>query len=465
MKLNSLALRLFLSAAVWALLALPIAGLLLTSLFRAQAERDFDIRLANLLPLLISSSVSSSGDIVKPRQFGDELFQFPGTGWYWQIVPTGARADAPVRVQYVSESLTDTVLDVDFNQAIELPDQQFRFQRMTGPGGKPLRVISQIFPPPGDDLTPRYLFTVTGSLGEVDSVVADFARTVTATFAALAIGLIVAIFFQVLYGLRPLKRIERGLAQIRAGDAERLDADMPVEIEPLQDEINKLIASNHEIVERARTHVGNLAHALKTPLAVITNEARGGNGPLAEKVSEQAQIMRTQVDLYLDRARMVARSGVISDVTPVAPVVDALARALMRIHEDKGVQIAMHCDDDLRFQGEKQDLEELLGNLMDNASKWAAEHVKVTAKPDAPASQHTGKPKLVITIDDDGPGLTKAQRKIAAQRGLRLDESTPGSGFGLSIVRDLVELYEGSFELKRADLGGLRVRVRLPRVL
>ncbi|MEL7542682.1 MAG: histidine kinase, partial [Pseudomonadota bacterium] len=240
MKLNSLALRLFLSAAVWALLALPVAGLLLTSLFRAQAERDFDIRLANLLPLLISSSVSSSGDIVKPSQFGDELFQFPETGWYWQIVPTGARADAAASVRYVSESLTDTVLDVDFAQAIELPDQQFRFQRMIGPGGKPLRVISQIFPPPGEDLTPRYLYTVTGSLGEVDSVVSDFARTVTVTFAALAIGLIAAIFFQVLYGLRPLKRIEQGLAQIRAGDAERLEADMPVEIEPLQEEINKL---------------------------------------------------------------------------------------------------------------------------------------------------------------------------------------------------------------------------------
>ncbi len=459
MKLNSLALRLFLSAAVWALLALPIAGLLLTSLFRAQAERDFDIRLANLLPLLISSSVSDTGSIVKPKSFGDELFQFPKTGWYWQVKPiAGERSPT-----FVSNSLTDVTLEVPFDSALVVPDQEFRFMRMTGPADKSLRVISQIFPPPGNDLTPRFLFTVTGSLEEVDSVVSDFAATVAVTFSVLGAGLIAAIFFQVIFGLRPLKKIERGLAQIRAGEVERLEGEMPVEIEPLQVEINKLISSNHEIVERARTHVGNLAHALKTPLAVITNEARATSGDLAGKVAEQAGVMKTQIDLYLDRARMVARSGVISDVTPVQPVVQSLARALQRIYEEKGVQITVTCPDDMRFQGEKQDLEEMLGNLMDNACKWASSQVVIDVSNTVASNK--GQAQMRIAVGDDGPGLTADQRAVAKKRGLRLDENTPGSGLGLSIVRDLVELYEGRFELGEAAAGGLSAELTLSRVV
>ncbi len=459
MRVNSLALRLFLSAAIWALLALPVAGLLLTSLFRSQAESDFDIRLANLLPLLISSSVSDDGRIVKPGSFGDELFQFPETGWYWQIRPTEPAASQT----FVSDSLTDTVLDVPFAIALAVPDQQFRFMRMTGPAGKPLRVISQIYPPLTSSRNPHFLFTVTGSLEEVDSVVADFAVTVAITFSVLAAGLIAAIFFQVMFGLRPLRKIERGLAQIRAGEAERLEGEMPVEITPLQDEINKLITSNHEIVERARTHVGNLAHALKTPLSVITNEARAAPGGLAGKVAEQAAIMRNQIDLYLDRARMVARSGVISDVTPVAPVAQALARALRRIHEEKKLDIRLACPEDLNFKGEKQDLEEMLGNLMDNACKWADSMVMVDVAATDPAD--TGEPQIKITVGDDGPGLTLEQRAVATNRGLRLDESTPGSGLGLAIVRDLVELYDGRFTLKRAESGGLSAELTLPRAV
>lgn len=458
MKLNSLALRLFLSAAVWALLALPIAGLLLTSLFRAQAERDFDIRLANLLPLLISSSVSDAGTIVKPATFGDELFQFPGTGWYWQIKPLNDGRGAT----FVSNSLTDTTLAVPFDAALVVPDQEFRFMRMSGPGGKPLRVIAQIFPPISNDLTPRYMFAVTGSLEEVDSVVSDFATTVAITFSVLGAGLIAAIFFQVIFGLRPLKRIEEGLSQIRAGEVARLEGEMPLEIEPLQNEINKLISSNHDIVERARTHVGNLAHALKTPLAVITNEARATSGDLADKVAEQAGLMKTQIDLYLDRARMVARSGVISDVTAVEPVLQSLARALQRIYEDKGVQITVTCPADMKFQGEKQDLEEMMGNLMDNACKWAKSQVVLTVT-EAAASER-GQERLCISVGDDGPGLTQEQRAVAKKRGLRLDEDTPGSGLGLSIVRDLVELYEGRFDLGAADQGGLLAELTLPRV-
>lgn len=458
MKLNSLALRLFLSAAVWALLALPVAGLLLTSLFRDQAERDFDIRLANQLPLLISSSVSDTGTIVKPSNFGDELFQFPETGWYWQVQP---RISGRGKT-FVSDSLTDATLDVPFDEALAVPDQEFRFMRMTGPGGKPIRVIAQIFPPPGDDLTPRFLFSVTGSLEEVDSVVRDFAATVAVTFTILGAGLIAAIFFQVMFGLRPLKKISQGLAQIRAGEAERLEGEMPLEIEPLQTEINKLISSNHDIVERARTHVGNLAHALKTPLAVITNEARATSGDLAGKVAEQAGLMKTQIDLYLDRARMVARSGVISDVTPVAPVLEALARVLERIYEDKGISIVVDCPDEMKFQGEKQDLEEMLGNLTDNACKWANSRVVLQVRETADAAD--GESRLLIAVGDDGAGLTAEQRAVATKRGQRLDEKTPGSGLGLSIVGDLVELYEGRFELGTSALGGLSAELTLPRV-
>jgi signal transduction histidine kinase len=263
-----------------------------------------------------------------------------------------------------------------------------------------------------------------------------------------------------------LRRIEQGLANIRSGRASRLIGQLPVEIEPLQSELNALIHSNQEIVDRARTQVGNLAHALKTPLAVITNEAREDKTTFGAKVTEQAQIMRDQVGHYLDRARMVASAGAIGRVTPVEATVEPLVRALERINRDKGIAIAMTVPDGVKFQGEKQDLEEMLGNLLDNACKWGRKRVslKVGVEPPDAKAQTPKTKRIIVTVEDDGPGLTAEQRAKIGKRGLRLDETKPGSGLGLSIVSDLAASYRGSMTLDASPMGGLLVRLELPGV-
>jgi signal transduction histidine kinase len=263
------------------------------------------------------------------------------------------------------------------------------------------------------------------------------------------------------FGLLPLRQIGRGLADIRSGKANTLQGDLPAEIEPLQLELNELIHSNQEIVDRARRHVGNLAHALKTPLAVITNEAREEKGGFGTKVAEQAQIMSDNVSHYLDRARMAARVNVIGRVTPLAPVVEALVRALQRIHHEKDVKISVQCPPDARFRGERQDLEEMLGNLLDNACKWARKNIVLVVEV-PPDTGHAHRQRLTITVSDDGPGVADAERATIAKRGMRLDETKPGSGLGLSIVTDLAQSYGGSCELARGPKGGLSVCLQLP---
>jgi signal transduction histidine kinase len=256
--------------------------------------------------------------------------------------------------------------------------------------------------------------------------------------------------------------MEKGLAAIRSGATTRLDVHLPAEIEPLQHELNALLKANEEIVERARTHVGNLAHALKTPLAVVTNEARDDSSPLARKVSEQAGIMADQINHYLERARMAARIGVIGRVTEVRPVGESLIRALERIYHDKHLSYAVDCPPGACFQGERQDLEEMLGNLLDNACKWARSKVTLAAFP-LPATAVNGAGTwLQIRVDDDGPGLTPEQMAEPIIRGRRLDETKPGSGLGHSIVADLAHSYNGKLELARSEHGGLSARLTLP---
>ena len=224
------------------------------------------------------------------------------------------------------------------------------------------------------------------------------------------------------------------------------------------DELNALIASNQEIIDRARTQVGNLAHALKTPLAVITNEAREDKGALGAKIAEQAEIMRDQVNHYLDRARMAAQVRVIGRATSVRDVLEPLKRTLERIYRERGITIAIECAPGIRFGGERQDLEEILGNLCDNACKWAKREVRVSVAVD---SRRTPA-RIEVTVDDDGPGLSDHERARIGKRGVRLDESKPGSGLGLSIVTDLVQSYRGKLKLGQGSMGGLQVRLDLP---
>jgi signal transduction histidine kinase len=249
---------------------------------------------------------------------------------------------------------------------------------------------------------------------------------------------------------------------IRRGEANRIVGDYPREVSPLAQEMNLLVDANHEIIDRARTQVGNLAHALKTPLSVIVNEAGSDDSPLAGKVREQATIMRDQVQYYLDRARAAARAAAVGSVTDVEPVVAALVRTFEKITRDQGLAFSAEIAAGSRFRGERQDLEEMIGNLVDNASKWTATRVHIGVAPGVPLGPD--RPSLTITIDDDGPGLAEDKRQEATRRGRRLDETKPGSGLGLSIVSDLASLYGGRLELDDAPGGGLRARLVLPAV-
>jgi signal transduction histidine kinase len=263
------------------------------------------------------------------------------------------------------------------------------------------------------------------------------------------------------FGLAPLKRLSESLAAIRSGSAERLEGQFPFEIEPLARETNALIDANRQIVERARTHVGNLAHALKTPLSVIVNEASAhGDDTLAIKVREQADIMRDQVTRHLERAHLAARLTVVGTITDVRAVVTALARTMEKLHHDRGIAIDLEAATEARFQGERQDLEEMVGNLVDNACKWARSRVSIELTT-APAETRQRQVVRII-VDDDGPGLTPTQREQVAHRGRRLDETKPGSGLGLSIVVELAGLYGGSLMLSDAPIGGLRAELVLP---
>ncbi len=458
MRFNSLAFRLFAAAAVWAFLVLPVAGFSIYTLYRQDVAESFDDRIRTLLTVLLADSVERAGfEPGQPGDVGEPLFLIGNSGWYWQIQPAGSAAGR----RLVSPSLGDASLPSPFQGQVEPDEQGTRWITSLGPAGEPVRIAEVIYTLGNENTGPRYSYTVAAPLEWLDERVATFRTQLAIALALAGVGLVAVTFLQVRYGLLPLRAIERGLAAVRSGEATTLQGELPVEIEPLQHELNALIKSNQEVVDRARTQVGNLAHALKTPLAVITNEASDDKSAFAQKVSEQATLMRDQVNYYLDRARMAARAGTIGRIAEVKPVAEALKRTIERIYRDKGISVRLDCPDGVKFQGEQQDLEEMLGNVLDNAAKWGRSRVYLSILR-RPEGQRTGRTRLAVTIEDDGQGLTEAQRRQIGKRGQRLDETKPGSGLGLSIVSDLAHSYGGDLEFAASPHGGLRVRIDLP---
>jgi signal transduction histidine kinase len=256
-------------------------------------------------------------------------------------------------------------------------------------------------------------------------------------------------------GLRPLFALRREVAEVRTGKRERVEGAYPVELAPLASELNALVAHNQQVVERQRTHVGNLAHALKTPLSVLLSESASQGGELAALVRRQAGMMSQQVDHHLRRARAAARTEGMGERTAVAPVLEELVRTLERIFQDKIEDIDFDCPEGLMFVGERQDLLEISGNVMENACKYGRRQVRVICAP--------GPRTFTLTVEDDGPGLPADQREMVLKRGERLDETAPGSGLGLSIADELARAYGGAVTLGESRLGGLKVEIVLPR--
>src|SRR5262245_1083547 len=456
MRANSLALRLFFSAAAWTVIILVVTGVILSSLYRSAVERAFDRRLNVYLRTLVADvATPDEANERFPQSLGEPLFELPLSGWYWQVT----RLDTARPEIRSSRSLWDSTLPHLEDLGVSASTAGARQGYVQGPEDQLLRLVERTIDL-GDE--GRFLVAVAGDAAEIDEETRNFDRALMITFALLAFVLLLITTFQVRFGLAPLNRISQGLAAIRSGSAERLEGDFPIEVAPLARETNALIDANREIVSRARTHVGNLAHAIKTPLSVIMNEASTHAGdPLAVKVQEQTEIMRDQVAHHLERARLAARVAVIGTVTEVRPVVTSLVRTMEKIHRTRGIAFELDAPDDVKFRGERQDLEEMVGNLVDNACKWAQARVAVETfveRPDAQSERRI----LRIVVDDDGPGLTPQQREQVARRGRRLDETKPGSGLGLSIVVELASLYGGGLSLGTAPIGGLRAELMLP---
>ena len=456
MRANSLALRLFLSATAWTVIILLVTGVVLSSLYRQAVERAFDRRLGVYLRTLVADIASPEETGEKfPQSLGEPLFELPLSGWYWQVT----RVDPGKAEVRSSRSLWDGGLPHLRDQGIPGSADGSRAGYVGGPEDQRLRLVERNVDL-GDE--GHYLVAVAGDAAEISDETRSFDQALIITFSILAAVLLLTTTFQVRFGLAPLKRITDGLAAIRSGSAERLTGKFPEEIAPLARETNALIETNREIVERARTHVGNLAHALKTPLSVMVNEATAhGTEPFGQKILEQADIMRDQVARHLERARLAAGLTVVGSVTQAAPVVTALARTMEKIHRDKNLTIDIHADETARFHGERPDLEEMVGNLVDNACKWASSRVAIEVvreRPDAASERQV----VRVIVDDDGRGLSPSEREQVAKRGRRLDETKPGSGLGLSIVLELAGLYGGGLTLGTAPLGGLRAELVLP---
>jgi signal transduction histidine kinase len=456
MRRSSLATRLFLSATAWVVVILLITGVILSSVYRDATERAFDRRLNLYLRTLVAEVATP--DEPPDHQFqslGEPLFELPLSGWYWQII----RTDTEKEEARASRSLWDKKLPKLEDRGAELTAAGIRLGYVDGPEGQTLRMVERPVDLGADG---KFLVDVAGDASEIFDETRNFDYYLGGTFVALTIVLVLTTIFQVRFGLAPLKRISDAIADIRSGRAERLEGEFPVEIAPLARETNALIDANREIVERARTHVGNLAHAIKTPLSVIVNEATShSSDPFATKVLEQADVMRDQVAHHLERARIAARVTIVGTVTEVSPVVDALRRTMEKIHRDRSVAIEVSAGAKARFRGERQDLEEMVGNLVDNACKWATSRVFIEVLVDQ-AAEPGAAPMLRIVVDDDGRGLSEKEQAQVSRRGQRLDESKPGSGLGLSIVVDLASLYGGRLGLGRAPIGGLRAELSLP---
>ncbi|MDQ0394543.1 ATP-binding protein [Labrys monachus] len=451
MTTRSLAFRLFVAAAAWVVIVLLVAGIILVSFYQHATERAFDERLHVYLKTLVADIAGADmGDRTAPGALGEPRFELPLSGWYWQIT----RLDKPE--SNGSKSLFEATLPSLADLGVPAEPGGVREAYIKGPEDLRLRAVERLIDLGEDG---RFRVIVSGPADEIDAEIADFQYALLLTFSLLGVGLVASILLQVRFGLRPLTRMSAVLAQMRAGQAAKLPPDLPDEIVPLARELDALVDANREVVERARTHVGNLAHALKTPLSVIANEAASAPpGPLSEQVRRQVTVMRTQIDHHLQRARIAAAVSVVGTVTEIAPIVDGLVRAMEKIYAVKRLKIASHVDPSLRFRGEKQDIEEMVGNLVDNACKWAIGSVDVHAE----LFQRTGAAFVRLTIDDDGPGLSAEKRVEAGQRGTRLDETKPGTGLGLAIVQDLVSLYGGHLILDEAPLGGLRAVLELP---
>jgi signal transduction histidine kinase len=455
---RSLRLRLLLATVLALLLALGLAGALLSRLFDEQVTRQFAQALtAQLDQLTARLAVDAQGrPQIDAATLSDPRWARPYSGLYWQV----DRVDGTAVERGVlrSRSLWDAVLTLPGDA---LADGELHRHVLPGPEGARLLALERTVALQGPAPSPPWRLVVAADMAETGAARQHFNRVLALSLGALGLLLGLAAWAQVAVGLAPLRALQRGLLALHEGRSARLDGAVPAEVQPLVDGFNRVLDRNDEVVARARTQAGNLAHAIKTPLAALAQAAQAARRPgaeaaaLAAQVDEQVALAQRQVDWHLRRARAAAAQGRPGLRAPVAEAAEGLLRVMRRVHAGRG--LVLHADGiapGLHVAGEAQDLHEMLGNLVDNACQWARHEVRLNARAEGS--------RLRLEVDDDGPGIAATQRDAALARGGRLDESVPGSGLGLAIVQELAQLYGGELRLEASPLGGLRAVLLLP---
>ncbi|MEO0329213.1 MAG: ATP-binding protein [Pseudomonadota bacterium] len=444
---NTLAARLFILSSLAALVGVAAVALFIVSDYRRNAEKQLSELLeANIFNMMASLQLDEKGQLMGSPRLGDGRYQNFDSGWYWQVQEIGN----PI-IRKSSASLADgeitipdnAVLDSTFQRSFETNDQME--QVLTG-------LESQVYLGEGNNL---FSFVITANKSVVDEDVANFNRRLFIILSLFALSLVLAMSLLVRIGLKPISSATRILNEVRKGNEKKIHGEYPQEIQPLIDETNALIDSNTTIVERARTQVGNLAHSLKTPLAVIQNEMNSLPKQKREIFSEQSHAMRQQIQVYLDRARISARSSTAINTTEAIPELKKLVAVLAKLNPHLNFTSNLNETDDFQFAGEAHDLQEICGNLLENAAKYA--NTAVSLKVFTHREE-----KFLIQIEDDGNGMDNAEIKTAMKRGNRIDEGKKGWGLGLSIVHDIVDEYSGQLQLSKSEIGGLRAVVELP---
>ena len=372
MQIKSLTARVLILTTLWSTVALVVIGLVISTLYRRSAERGFqDLLRAQLYNVVNSVTIGDQGALAGSPQLGDLRFAQPKTGWYWLVEPLGTYTAAPL----VSPSLGAANLPV--LSVLEAPfDKNYeRYYIVTDAFGNRVQVAETEVVLDTDGRAAR--FRVTGNIAVVEDDVRTFSHSLYLALAVFGLGSLIVNALAILYGLKPLDKARGALERIRAGDSERLQGDFPREILPLANEVNALIESNRRIVERARMQVGNLAHSLKTPIAVLLNESRVLEPSHGDLVKHQAEAMQGQVQSYLNRARIAAQRESVLARTDAEPALERLVRVMRRLNVEK--EFELFVTPGLSVAMEQQDLEETVGNLLENAARFAARRVRVSA--------------------------------------------------------------------------------------
>ncbi len=442
---NTLASRLFILSSLAAIIGVLVVALVISADYRRNAEAKLnEVLVANVFNLMGTFEVDQNGVLIGLPDLGDSRYNLFDSGYYWSVQKLSDEASRTTSISLSDQKIiipSTVELDQTFQRSFEMEDNT----------GQMLQGLeAQVFLGEGDEL---YSFRISANKSSLNQEISDFRSRLALILSIFAFSIVSATYLLVSLGLKPISRAVETLERVRTGEASRIDGEYPDEIEPLITQTNALIESNNTIVERARTQVGNLAHSLKTPLAVMQNELPKLAKDKQPIFKEQVDTMRSQVQVYLDRARISARSSTSIANTPLFPVLEKLSNVVSKLNPATDIDSDFD-DEGLIFEGEEHDLQEIFGNLIENAAKYASSAMKISAG--------LSNGKLQIVVEDDGDGMSEKDIEKAEKRGGRVDEGKVGWGLGLSIVRDIVDEYDGSFKLSKSPMGGLKAVVLLP---